>query len=79
MYLIYNLIALVFAIAFFILLFLFSWYIAIPLLILAFFVWVLQQFTRGFKQNKPSFILKRKKTRPQQPAEKVIDVEWTEV
>lgn len=77
MYFLYNLIGLVFAIAFFILLFLVAWYIAVPLLILAFFIWVFQQFALSLR-HKPHFTLKRKRKQTP-PAEKVIDVEWTEV
>ena len=79
MYFFSNLIALFFAFFFFVLLFLVAWYIALPLLILGFFIWVLQQFTSGFKQHNPPFILRRKKTHTQHPKEKIIDVEWTEV
>ncbi len=77
MYFLYNLIALVFAVGFFILLFLVAWYIAVPLLIIAFFIWVFQQIALSLR-HKPHLTLKRKKTRPHQ-TEKIIDVEWTEV
>ena len=77
MHLLYNLIALAFAVGFFVLLFLVAWYVAVPLLIIAFFIWVFQQIALSLR-HKPHLTLKRKKT-PPHPNEKVIDVEWTEV
>ncbi len=76
MSLLYNLVGLIFAVAFLILLFLIAWYIAVPVLIIAFFVWVFKQFTLSVS-NKPH-ILKRRQSKHKQ-TDKVIDVEWTEV
>lgn len=77
MSLLYNLVGLIFIVAFLMLLFLIAWYVALPLLIIGLFVWLFQQLTASV-QHRPHFVLKRQK-RKKTPAEKIIDVEWTEV
>lgn len=69
---VYDLLAVAFTIVFFILLFLFAWYVALPLLIIGLFVGViLSLFNR--RKHRTVFI-KREKKNPD-----VIDVEWTEM
>lgn len=76
MYIIYNIIGLVFAIAFLAMIFIVAWYIALPLLIIALLIWVCQQF--AFKiQEGHRFIIKKREHKKSDA--KIIDVEWTEV
>lgn len=76
MNMLYNIIAFIFVTAFFVLMFLVAWYIALPFLLIALAIWVFQQFAIAIKGGHRVIIRKQK---PAKAEPEIIDVEYKEL